>query len=62
MELLRFDSRAPNAKYNGIINMLRDKLRSAAVFSSEPIGVPSVPRFVRAPQFRSQTGAPLAAA
>jgi hypothetical protein len=62
MELLRFDSRSPNAKYTGIVNLLRDKLRNAAVFASDPIGVSSVPRFVRAPQFRSQTGEPLAAA
>jgi hypothetical protein len=36
MELLRFDSRRPNAKYNGLIELLRRKLARVSVIASEP--------------------------
>lgn len=34
MELLRFDSRKPDAKYAGLIELLRDKLASVSVIAS----------------------------
>jgi hypothetical protein len=34
MELLRFDSRRPSAKYNGLIESLKDKLANVSVVAS----------------------------
>jgi hypothetical protein len=36
MELLRFDSRRPDAKYNGLIELLRRKLASVPVIANAP--------------------------
>src|SRR4029434_5912216 len=35
MELLRFDSRRPNAKFRGVIDLLRDKLANVLVVGSQ---------------------------
>jgi len=35
MELLRFDSRRPNAKFRGLIDLLRDKLANVLVIGSQ---------------------------
>jgi hypothetical protein len=35
MELLRFDSRRPNAKFRGVIDLLRDKLANVLVIGSQ---------------------------
>jgi len=43
MELLRFDSRRPNAKYAGLIEQLGDRLTNVAVFASDAIGLSAVP-------------------
>jgi hypothetical protein len=42
MELLRFDSRRPNAKYAGLIELLRDRLTNVLVIASDAIGLTSV--------------------
>ncbi len=42
MELLRFDSRKPNAKYTGLIELLRDRLTNVSVIASDAIGLSSV--------------------
>ena len=43
MELLRFDSRRPNAKYAGLIEQLGDRLTNVAVLASDAIGISAVP-------------------
>ena len=42
MELLRFDSRRPNEKYAGLIDLLKQKLSNVPVVAAEPrsVGVP----------------------
>jgi hypothetical protein len=37
MELLRFDSRRPNAKYSGLIDQLKDKLAQVCVLTADPV-------------------------
>jgi hypothetical protein len=48
MELLRFDSRRPNAKYTGLIELLRERLTNVSVIASDAL-VPSsaVPHYAR---------------
>jgi len=63
MELLRFDSRRPNAKYTGLIELLRDRLTNVAVFASDALGLSAEP----APHFplsgfAHSTGQPVIAA
>jgi hypothetical protein len=41
MELLRFDSRRPSAKYASLIEMLKGKLSNVAVFTEEPLDFPA---------------------
>jgi hypothetical protein len=43
MELLRFDSRQPNAKYNHLVDVLKNKLTQALVIASSRSTVPAVP-------------------
>src|SRR5262249_12684176 len=43
MELLRFDSRQPNAKYNHLVDVLRNRLTQALVIVSGRPAVPAVP-------------------
>ncbi len=64
MELLRFDSRSPAAKYIRLIELLREKLTSVAVVTSDAIGLSpvTVPRFARVPHFARLTGQPFVAA
>ncbi len=64
MELLRFDSRRPNAKYAGLIELLRDRLTNVAVFASDAVGLSAVPapRFATLSAFASPTAQPVAAA
>jgi hypothetical protein len=64
MELLRFDSRRPNAKYAGLIELLRDRLTNVAVFASDAAGLWSVPapHVATLSPFASPTGQPVAAA
>jgi hypothetical protein len=35
MELLRFDSRRPNVKYAGLIELLRDRLANVSVIAGQ---------------------------
>jgi hypothetical protein len=37
IELLRFDSRRPSAKYSGLIDLLRDRLRNVPVYADTPV-------------------------
>jgi hypothetical protein len=64
MELLRFDSRKPNAKYTGLIELLRDRLTNVSVIASDAIGLSSVsvPQFRGGPQLAGSFGQPVAAA
>jgi hypothetical protein len=41
MELLRFDSRRPSAKYASLIEMLKGKLSNVSVFTEEPLDFPA---------------------
>jgi len=43
MELLRFDSRRPHVKYNGLIELLRRKLAGVSVIASPPRAAASEP-------------------
>jgi hypothetical protein len=64
MELLRFDSRRPNAKYAGLIELLRDRLTNVAVFASDALGLSAVPapHFSLLSGFAHSTGRPVIAA
>jgi len=51
IELLRFDSRKPSAKYLGLIELLRGKLSGVPVFAaSKSVPVAPVPDFGGLPQ------------
>ncbi len=43
MELLRFDSRRPSAKYSHLVELLKDKLTQAAVLVSTRAVMPGIP-------------------
>ncbi len=64
MELLRFDSRRPNAKYAGLIELLRDRLTNVAVFASDSVGLSSTPapHLATLSPFAGPTVQPVAAA
>ena len=64
MELLRFDSRRPNAKYAGLIELLRDRLTNVAVFASDAVGLSAAPapHFATLSAFAGPTRQPVAAA
>jgi len=62
MELLRFDSRQPNTKYAGLIELLRDRLANVAVFASNAASPQVVSDFTVARDFAAATDQPFAAA
>ncbi len=53
MEIIRFDSRMPNPKFNGLVETLHDKLLEIPV-----VARPYWPMMMRSRGFRAETSAP----